>query len=106
MLSTNKTKSKIMVSVILIDGPCKDGNPLVTKLPLKPYSDQKCGKTILFLTQRVFTYVSFTILLLINKKCTEKKQYKEKKMLIYNLNLIRQNFPGYRCVSGIVVFAS
>ena len=27
-------------------------------------------------------------------------------MLIYNLNLIRQNFPGYRCVSGIVVFAS
>ena len=73
MLSTNKTKSKIMVSVILIDSPCKDGNPLVTKLPLKPYSDQKCGKTILFLTRRVFTYVSFTILLLINKKCTEKK---------------------------------
>ena len=67
-----------------------------------------------FPTGKVYFSVSFSIATY-KKNCAQvtftentqmrKKQFKETKPLIYISYLIRQQFQGYRCKSGIAIFA-
>ena len=66
---------------------------------------------VVFLTQKVFISVSFSIASIINKKCAShfrrvtaiKNKQPKKRKTISNSYLIRKGFQGYLCKSGIAM---
>ena len=90
----------------------QNGNALFTTDPLK-HSDQKFGRYRRFPDSKSFLFLWVSSLLLVNKKCArhfrgkianENEQFK-KNSKKSNSYFIRQIFQGYRCKSGISVFA-
>ena len=90
------------VSVISSDPPCKD-----SAMPdLQTKSDQKCGRNIRFSDSKcLFFFLVVSPLLLKNKECTitfaEKLQINEQ----FKETNILKKFQGYRCKSGMCIFA-
>ena len=54
---------KGIVSVMSIDTPYKDGIARFTMVPLKPKSDQKCGRLILLSKKRIYHCKSAIVIL-------------------------------------------
>ena len=93
----------MIVNVISSDSTCKNGNVRFTSVPLKLLSDQYCGRYCRFSGFRSIKLCSYIFL---GRKTTiENKQFSKLSTLIFNTHLIRQNFRGYFCESGIAIFA-
>ena len=82
------------VNVILVEPPSKVGNGRFTTVPLKPWSDQKCGRHRRFLTKKVFISVSFSIASYKQelRKSLSQRNRKWKKNIFYKQKTLISNF--------------
>ena len=82
------------VNVILVEPPSKVGNGRFTTVPLKPWSDQKCGRHRRFLTKKCLFLWVF-LLLHTSKNCAShfrRETANEKKNIFYKQKTLISNF--------------
>jgi len=95
LVKPQQLKIKGTVSVISSEPSCKDSNAQFTTVPLKPLSDQKCGRYRRFIYLKSVNFCKFFHCFL------KTRNAQNAKFILYQTNLLL----GYRCTSGIATLA-
>ena len=97
------------VSIDFSDPTCKDDNSWFTRVPLKALSDQVWIKYQCFCFFKLFIFIlrdlRIACLLVTMEKFSEITTFWVRKNMLSFTFLIRLGFQGYRCKSGIAIFA-